>query len=272
MRENRELDWCPREATRKQQLFGRLDPEFYRAVLDRYPMPSDLAAVDFKMLSNLVTRVFVNWRQQQQADLSGETGTAGSAAALATGDDIKHDPAIKAILDKTVDLGSSHKGPLTPAMKKAALGPRGGLINGYRAKALKEGRPPVGFDKAEMRDAMAFAQVFQDAADCGPAAFAAAIEVHGAPTVLSAGAAAAELDMSACGFSVPGEDQAGMRDLSARLDDLASATSVSFGGASFQRDGAEHALAAAAAVAVGVQCEAAFDGVAFGYKDLGATG
>ncbi|KAK3242356.1 hypothetical protein CYMTET_47944 [Cymbomonas tetramitiformis] len=92
--------------------------------------------------------------QQQQADLGGETGTAPFAAALATGDDIKRDPALKAILDKITVLehfirGGCKKGPLTPAMKKAALGPRGGL-NGYRTGASKEGRPPVGFDKAEI--------------------------------------------------------------------------------------------------------------------------
>ncbi|KAK3275032.1 hypothetical protein CYMTET_16820 [Cymbomonas tetramitiformis] len=130
VRENRALDWRPTEATRKQQLFDRLDPEFYRAVLDQYPMPSDLVAVDFKMLSNLVTRVFVNW-QQQQADLGGEGGTAGSAAALATGDESEHNPALKAILDKITVLEhfirGGCKGPLTPTMKKTALGPHGGL-------------------------------------------------------------------------------------------------------------------------------------------------
>ncbi|KAK3240561.1 hypothetical protein CYMTET_49603 [Cymbomonas tetramitiformis] len=115
--------------------------------------------------------------------------------------------------------------------------------------------------------AMALAQVFQDAADCGPAAFAAAIEVHGAPTVLSAVGAAAELDMPAYGFSVPGAAQTDMQGLSTRLDDLVSATSVSFGGASFKHDGAGHAPAAAAAVAVGVQCEATSDDHAKGQGD-----
>ncbi|KAK3249105.1 hypothetical protein CYMTET_41455 [Cymbomonas tetramitiformis] len=255
VRENRALDWRPTAQTRKQQLFDRLDPEFYRAVLDRYPMPSDLAAIDFKMLSNLVTRVFINW-QQQQADLGGEAGTAGFAAAFATGDGLKNDPALKAILDKITVLEhfirGGCKGPLTPAMQKATLGPRGGL-NGY----LNEGEahryggcillPPL--DEEDMQ-AMALAQVFQDAADCGPAAFAAAIEVHGAPT--SAGGAAAELDMSAYGFSVPGAAQTGMQGLSTRLDDLVSATSVSFGGT---MQGA---------------CGAASDDATFGYE--GSTG
>ncbi|KAK3269492.1 hypothetical protein CYMTET_22069 [Cymbomonas tetramitiformis] len=106
------------------------------------------------MLANLVTRVFVNW-QQQQADLGGEAGTAPFAAALATGDEIKRDPALKAILDKITVLEhfirGGCKGPRTPAMKKAALGPRGGL-HGYRTGASnEEGRPHVGFDMAEMR-------------------------------------------------------------------------------------------------------------------------
>ncbi|KAK3272709.1 hypothetical protein CYMTET_19013, partial [Cymbomonas tetramitiformis] len=62
------LDWRPTEQTRKQQLFDRLGPEFYRA--------------------------------QQQADLGGGAGTTGFAAArVATGDETKNDPALKAILD-----------------------------------------------------------------------------------------------------------------------------------------------------------------------------
>ncbi|KAK3234180.1 hypothetical protein CYMTET_55557 [Cymbomonas tetramitiformis] len=101
-------------------------------------------------------------------------------------------------------------------MKKAALGVRGGL-NGYRTGAAKDGRPPVGFDKAEMRALPRLQAVFQDAANCGPDAFAAAIEVHGSPAVLTAGGAAAELDMSACGFSVPAEGGAGYGTLAARL-------------------------------------------------------
>ncbi|KAK3250962.1 hypothetical protein CYMTET_39685 [Cymbomonas tetramitiformis] len=80
----------------------RLDPEFYRAVLHRYPMPPDLAAVDFEMLANLVTR-------------AKHTGTAAAFCCPLDGEDMQ---------------------------------------------------------------AMALAQVFQDAADCGPEAFAAAIEVR----------------------------------------------------------------------------------------------
>eukprot|EP00854_Cymbomonas_tetramitiformis_P034063 gene34063-biopygen8986 len=198
VRENRALDWRPTEQTRNQQLFDRLDPEFYRA---------------------------------QQADLGGEAGTAPFAAALAAGDDVKSDPALKAILDKITVLEhfirGGCKGPLTPAMKKAALGARSGL-NGYRAGSAKDGRPPAKHTgtaaafccplDGEGMQAMALAQVFQDAADCGPDAFAAAIEVHGAPAVLTAGGAAAELDMSAYGFTVPAEGRADYGTLATRLD------------------------------------------------------
>ncbi|KAK3252961.1 hypothetical protein CYMTET_37764 [Cymbomonas tetramitiformis] len=113
-------------------------------------------------------------------------------------------------------------------MKKAALWTRGGL-NGYRTGAAKDGgRPPVGFNKAEMRGA------------------------------------AAELDMSAYGFSVHAEGGAGYGTLAARLDDLVSATSVSFDDASFERGVDVHPPPAAAAVTVGVQCETDLDGPAYG--------
>ncbi|KAK3268478.1 hypothetical protein CYMTET_23016 [Cymbomonas tetramitiformis] len=116
---------------------------------------------------------------------------------------------------------------------------------------------------------MALAQVFQDAADCGPDA--AAIDVHGAPAVLTAGGAAAELDMSAYGFSVPAEGRAGYGTLAARFDDLVSSTSVSFDGASFQHGVAEYPPAAAAAVTVGVQCgETDLGSPAYGHE--GSTG
>ncbi|KAK3244223.1 hypothetical protein CYMTET_46157 [Cymbomonas tetramitiformis] len=122
-------------------------------------------------------------------------GTAPFAAALAAGDDVKTEAALKAILDKIQVL--EH------------------LIRG----------------------------------GCG---------------------AAAELDMSTYGFSVPAESGAGYGTLAARLDDLVSATSVSFDDASFERGVDVNLPPAAAAVAVGVQCEADLDGLAYGYE--GSTG
>ncbi|KAK3234430.1 hypothetical protein CYMTET_55313 [Cymbomonas tetramitiformis] len=44
VRENRADDWRSTEASRRRQLYDRLDPDFYRAVRDRYPLPSDLHA------------------------------------------------------------------------------------------------------------------------------------------------------------------------------------------------------------------------------------
>ncbi|KAK3233394.1 hypothetical protein CYMTET_56308 [Cymbomonas tetramitiformis] len=93
-------------------------------------------------------------------------------------------------------------------MEKAALEPRGGL-SGYRAGSAKDGRPPVGSDKAEMR-ALPLCKRCAHNGD---------------------GGAAAELDMSAYGFSVPAEGRADYGALATRLDDLVSATSVSFDGA-----------------------------------------
>ncbi|KAK3255539.1 hypothetical protein CYMTET_35278 [Cymbomonas tetramitiformis] len=76
------------------------------------------------------------------------SGTAVAAAVITTGDEIKHDPALKDVLARQVC--------------------------GHGVGAGVSG----------------------DAADCGPPAFAAAIEVHGAPAVLSARrwCAAAEMD------------------------------------------------------------------------------
>ncbi|KAK3239492.1 hypothetical protein CYMTET_50584 [Cymbomonas tetramitiformis] len=62
------------------------------------------------------------------------------------------------------------------------------------------------------------------------------------------------------------EGEAGYGAVDARLDDLVSATSVSFDGASFKHGVAGHAPAAAAAVTVGVQCGTESDGPAYGYE------
>ncbi|KAK3287314.1 hypothetical protein CYMTET_5161 [Cymbomonas tetramitiformis] len=65
-------------------------------------------------------------------------------------------------------------------------------------------------------------QVFQAAVDGGAAAFAAAVEQHGAPAVVSAGAASGGVDISAYGFTTvasgaSGEDE---MDVHEELRDL----------------------------------------------------
>ncbi|KAK3244290.1 hypothetical protein CYMTET_46092 [Cymbomonas tetramitiformis] len=169
-----------------------------------------------------------------------EPGTAPLAA-----DDIKRDPALKAILDKITVLElfirGGCKGPLTPAMKKAAMGPRGGL-NGYRIGAAKEGRPPAGFDKAEMRAVP----------HCKRRAYNGDGEKYHPWRDCPHGGAQEKYAGTAVAFCYPldGEDMQAM--------------------ALAQHGVAEHAPASAAAVAVGVRCGAALDGPAFGYG--GSTG
>ncbi|KAK3272676.1 hypothetical protein CYMTET_19041 [Cymbomonas tetramitiformis] len=74
----------------------RLDPDFYRAVRDRYPLPADLLAVSFKMLAQLVTTVYKNWADAQQGEV---VGTA-AAAAIPTGDDSEAKQLLKVVVDK----------------------------------------------------------------------------------------------------------------------------------------------------------------------------
>ncbi|KAK3246084.1 hypothetical protein CYMTET_44370 [Cymbomonas tetramitiformis] len=60
---------------------------------------------------------------------------------------------------------------------------------------------PVDDCTTEELHTLALCQVFQAAADGGAAAFAAAVEQHGAPAVMSAGAASGGVDISAYGFT-----------------------------------------------------------------------
>ncbi|KAK3263604.1 hypothetical protein CYMTET_27603 [Cymbomonas tetramitiformis] len=89
-RENTAPDWRP-EATGKQQVYDCLDPDFYHAVRVRYPMPCDLTAITFMVLSNFVTKNYVGWKQQQEraADQCATGGTALKAASVDTGDSEK---------------------------------------------------------------------------------------------------------------------------------------------------------------------------------------
>ncbi|KAK3250677.1 hypothetical protein CYMTET_39952 [Cymbomonas tetramitiformis] len=96
VRENRAVDWQPTEATRRQQLFDRIDPDFYRAVRDRYPLPADLLAVSFKMLAQLVTTVYISWAEAQQGEVVGTP----AAAAIPTGDDSEAKQLLKIVVDK----------------------------------------------------------------------------------------------------------------------------------------------------------------------------
>ncbi|KAK3285152.1 hypothetical protein CYMTET_7228 [Cymbomonas tetramitiformis] len=66
---------------------------------------------------------------------------------------------------------------------------------------------PVEDCTTEVLHTLAFCQVYQAAADSGEDAFAAAVEQHGAPAVVRAGAASGGVDISAYGFAVVESDE-----------------------------------------------------------------
>ncbi|KAK3241206.1 hypothetical protein CYMTET_49012 [Cymbomonas tetramitiformis] len=79
---------------------------------------------------------------------------------------------------------------------------------------------PIEEEDAEGLHTLALVQVFQEAADDGPEAFARAASAYGPPAVLSAGGVGG-IDVSVYGFSVqPAADGAGDEDILRRLDAL----------------------------------------------------
>ncbi|KAK3288490.1 hypothetical protein CYMTET_4041 [Cymbomonas tetramitiformis] len=66
---------------------------------------------------------------------------------------------------------------------------------------------PVEDCAMEVLHTLALCQVYQAAADSGKDAFAAAVEQHGAPAVVRAGAASGGVDISAYGFAVAESDE-----------------------------------------------------------------
>ncbi|KAK3274999.1 hypothetical protein CYMTET_16850 [Cymbomonas tetramitiformis] len=66
---------------------------------------------------------------------------------------------------------------------------------------------PVEDCTTEVLHTLALCQVYQAAADSGKDAFATAVEQHGAPAVVRAGAASGRVDISAYGFAVVDSDE-----------------------------------------------------------------
>ncbi|KAK3247265.1 hypothetical protein CYMTET_43235 [Cymbomonas tetramitiformis] len=263
--ENRAADWQPTEATRRQQLFDRLNPDFYRAVRDHYSLLADLLVVSFEMLAQLVTIVYTNWAEAQQGEV---VGTA-AAAAIPTGDDSEAKQLLKAVVDKLRVLEhfiKNQKGGTTAL--KAVTAARGGL-SGYRPGLEKGSGKQVAFDPDVRRavprcyrcakaDRGVLYHAYKDCplgggragahAFCCPAAehdenemHALALchvkvcEVHGAPEVLRAGGSTAGADLSMYGFAVGGaqgqkeqEEVLGeLGGISERLTSLADAVGLS---------------------------------------------
>ncbi|KAK3249253.1 hypothetical protein CYMTET_3829 [Cymbomonas tetramitiformis] len=79
--ENMAPDWRPTDATRKTHFYESLDPDFFSAVHVRHPMPFDITGVTFAELSNLVTNIYIGWKQQQERD--AEQGASDKTALQA---------------------------------------------------------------------------------------------------------------------------------------------------------------------------------------------
>ncbi|KAK3281477.1 hypothetical protein CYMTET_10744 [Cymbomonas tetramitiformis] len=292
VKENTTPGWFPDEDSRKMAMVERLDPEFYRALLDKYPLEADLAKVSLRELVHQITAVYISWATRQQR-VHGTTlapgGTGGVTGALVAteepggGDGSANDDnqrLLRQILEKMkyIEAYVKSTGGHT-AVTQAAKRQRGGLA-GFRNGVA----PTVGFDvnakKAlplctkcsvggkkfyhlyrdcerggrrhtpgtaaaycqpaaevtkEDSEYAALAFRFQQAADDGVEAFAAAAEAYGAPEVLS-GEQAGGLDLSAYGFAVDGQADAGERDLrdpelvrlSREVDAAATRCGVSF--------------------------------------------
>ncbi|KAK3263756.1 hypothetical protein CYMTET_27461 [Cymbomonas tetramitiformis] len=158
-------------------------------------------------------------------------GTPGTAAAVGVLGDEKPDRddilgKLLARLDKieafikTQRLGGAAAAP----PKRHHKG-----LDGFRVGTHTE--PRVGFDPGAKRaipkcpskpveectpedvHTLALCQVFQAAAEDGASAFAAAVELHGAPAVVRAGAAAGSVDISAYGFSTGASGASGDDDI-----------------------------------------------------------
>ncbi|KAK3288933.1 hypothetical protein CYMTET_3600, partial [Cymbomonas tetramitiformis] len=87
VKENTTPGWFPDEDSRKQAMVERLDTEFYRALLDKYPLEADLAKVSLRERVHQITAVYISWatRQQRVHGASFAPGDAVAGALVATG-------------------------------------------------------------------------------------------------------------------------------------------------------------------------------------------
>ncbi|KAK3281371.1 hypothetical protein CYMTET_10839 [Cymbomonas tetramitiformis] len=157
VKENTTPGWFPDEESRKQAMVERLDPEFYRALLDKYPLEADLAAVSLRELVHQITAVYISWATRLQRMRGVETARddvvlgapvasedAGGGDASDTDD---NQQLLLKILEKPrcveayVRSTGSHS-----ATSQAAKRQWGGLA-GFRNGVA----PTVGFDKTAMK-------------------------------------------------------------------------------------------------------------------------
>ncbi|KAK3247214.1 hypothetical protein CYMTET_43272 [Cymbomonas tetramitiformis] len=226
VRENRATDWTPHGCYAQGAAVGEPSfPVFYAAVKVKYPRLQDLHAASIAEPSDLVASIYVSWEQ-----CAG--GTPGTAAAVGVPGDEKTDRddilgKLRTRLDKIQAFIKTQPMGGAPAVlpKKNRKG-----LDGFRVFVGNDSR--VGFDPgakttlpnrlarhggllprpveectAEVLHTLALCQVvYETAADNGMDAFVAAVEQHGAPAVVRAGATAGGVDVCAYGFAVEESD------------------------------------------------------------------
>ncbi|KAK3286211.1 hypothetical protein CYMTET_6213, partial [Cymbomonas tetramitiformis] len=134
---------------------------------------------------------------------------------------------LRAKLEKIEHFIKTQKLGVAPAVlpkrnRKGLDGFRVGVGPDPRVRFNPGAKKPVDECTTEEPHTLALCQVFQAAADGGTAAFAAAVEQHGAPAVVSAGAASGSVDISAYGFTTVASEASGddEMDIQEELRDL----------------------------------------------------
>ncbi|KAK3241212.1 hypothetical protein CYMTET_49001 [Cymbomonas tetramitiformis] len=182
VRENRAENWTPTAATRKAQLWESLDPAFYAAV---------------KRLGGAAAAPSKRHRK----------GLDGFRVGAHTDPRVRFNPGEKKAIPKCPrcpTAGDGHK------YHEWADCPLGGKK--FPSDSTAAYCQPVEDCSTDEMHTLALCQVFQSASDGGAAAFAAAVELHGAPAVVGAGAASGGVDISAYGFATGASEASGDDD------------------------------------------------------------
>ncbi|KAK3242209.1 hypothetical protein CYMTET_48080 [Cymbomonas tetramitiformis] len=241
VRDNRAPDWRPTDETRKRSLYNHIDPIFYAAVKVRYPLagrekqalgagekPSALITSseyavlldEIAALKALVYRAIVwarfngnNSKSRGVSSIREAIGWVCTRHRLTVGFD-RDNMKAKPLCHRCRKAG---KGDTYHAYRDCPLGGRQHSSSTAAAFCI-----PIEEEDAEGLHTLALVQVFQEAADDGPEAFARAASAYGPPAVLSAGGVGG-IDVSAYGFSVqPAADSVDDEDILRRLDALTS--------------------------------------------------
>ncbi|KAK3288769.1 hypothetical protein CYMTET_3758 [Cymbomonas tetramitiformis] len=157
VKENTTPGWFPDEDSRKQAVVERLDPEFYRALLDKYPLEADLAKVSLRELVHQITAVYISWatRQQRVHGVSFAPGDAVTGALVATEDagggdvsEIDDNQRLpKQILEKLKYVEAYVKSTGSHSATTQAAKRQRGKLAGFRNGVA----PTVGFDKSNLK-------------------------------------------------------------------------------------------------------------------------